>query len=250
MKKIFTLLLFLIPPSSSLFACDCVDNISVGQTYATSDFVGRVKVVSIYENIAEIKLLTKYKGKAPRKIEFTTALESGILGGAMCEISIKQNQEWLFAISKNKSGVYHINSCSFAVKLQNRNGNQLQNKKAVEYLTYFNLLKAKVPNLNTKYNIFESKNRISHYLNKFDGQTFGEKSAHYLIKFTQELEVDEVQILKSFSDSFNRKLITFLKEKTSWQTIGTQLTDSKEILYVLDIYYYSEEKNFLSTYRL
>ena len=248
MKKIIPIILFLIP-GSSLWACECVDNISVGQTYATSDFVGTVKVVSVNENIAEIKLLKSYKGNAPRKIEFTPALESGILGGAMCEISIKRNQEWLLAISQNKIGKYRINSCSFAVKLQNQNGNRVKSQR-VEYLTYFELLEAKVPNLNSEYNFFERKNKISDYLDKYDGQTFGEKSAHYVITLNQELKVDEVKVLKGFSDRFNRSLIAFLKEKTSWQTIGEQPIDFKETLYILDIYYYEKGKNFLSTHRL
>ena len=260
MKKIiFSILLFAITPSIA-FGCTCANWLySENDWYITSDFVGTVKILSTSENtddkkgryyIAKIKPSAIFKGKAPSQLTVAGA-KNGPNWGASCEKTVKPGEEWLVAVSKNSLNNYPLSYCSYASKLKSSDGENTSRSSHWRAIKHFQFLERKVPNLHREYMLKESSNKLSDYLESFDGQTFGQNSAHYLITFDSELKIKSIEVLKGFSPEFDDKLITFLKQKTIWEKDNPGLnklpikTGTKEIL---GIYYREGEKKFLSRF--
>lgn len=258
MKKIvFSILLFIIP-SSIAFGCTCANWMySENDWYITSDFVGTVKVISTAKNtadkkgrsyIAKIKPLAIFKGKAPNQLTIA-GTKDGLNWGASCEITVKPEEEWLVAISKNSLDYYPLSYCSYASKLKSFDGKNTSRSSHWQAIKHFQFLEQKVPDLHREYMLNESSRKLSDYLDNFDGQSFEKKSAHYLITFDGNLNIKTVEVLQGFNVKFDKKFVTFLEQQTSWEKENprynkTPVQDGTK--HILGIYYHEGEKKFLS----
>ena len=121
-------------------------------------------------------------------------------------------------------------------------------KRDLEQLEF---LKKHVSGLYREFMIEERSDKLAEYLKKFDGKTFDRSSAQYLITFDKQLQIKEVEILRRFTDAFDRKLITFIKKNIRWEKLDYFDSRDEEIengtKHVLGIYYYSDGDKFLST---
>lgn len=262
MKKYALTILFFFCFSSIALGCSCADIFyTTDDEFITSDFVGTIKILSTEEDpdsderrtyIANIKPLAVFKGEAPSELR-VSGTKNGINWGASCELSVKAGEEWAVALSKNAQNYFPLSYCSFASKLKSSDGKNTSRSGHWQAINHFQFLEKTVPGLHREYMLRESSGKISDYLIQYDGQSFSSKSAHYLITFDEHLNIKSVEVLKGFNSEFDNEFVTFLKQQTKWEK-GNPSYETSPVIdgtkHIVGVFYYDEEKKFLSKFEL
>jgi hypothetical protein len=234
---------------------------SINDKYIVSDFVGTIKILSTEEDpdsderrtyIANIKPLAVFKGEAPSELR-VAGTKNGINWVAGCERSVKAGEEWVVALSKNDQNYFPLSYCSFASRLKSSDGTNTSRSEHWQAINYFQFLERRVPDLHREYMLRESSGKISGYLDQYDGQSFKSKSAHYQITFDEHLNIKTVEVLKGFNSEFDNEFVAFLKQQTQWEkeSSGFETTPVKDgTKHIVGVFYYDEERKFLSKYQL
>lgn len=243
MKFISPLLLLLFIPVYSL-ACSCAyGNFSGIDNYLTSDFVGIVEIERT-ENIdgrrvykAFLKPIEIMKGTMPEFV-FVQGKAKGEINSAACEIRISPDEKWLFYLKKNPRGEYHINICSFPVRMTDEEDYpQPVSEQHQEYLEHFRQLSYLAPEMHTHYRVIEKSGAFYDFMRQYEEDDLERGLFFYKITLNSELELQHLESLKSLTPEFDRKLENYLKRESEWeiQFPGRNKNYPSEITYIISI---------------
>ncbi|MDZ7755024.1 hypothetical protein [Rhodohalobacter sp.] len=213
----------------------------------TSDFIGVVEIGRTYElessderiYIAETKSITNYKGVTPSRIFVSGTPEMAYDG--QCEVLVRQGEQWLIYLNQDKKGEHVLNYCSHPVPITEKSGNPIplsdKEKRDIEQLEF---LKSQVPGLHSEELIFTDTFALREILQALGEVSTDQQIAYYLIDFNTDLNVEQIEIIRGFSNDLDIKITDYLKNRAEWYS-GHFFEKSSRInepaQYVFSIYY-------------
>ncbi len=129
--------------------------------------------------------------------------------------------------------------------MKSEEGAELNNRSAKKAIQHFSFLKRHIPDLYREFSVLENTGNIYKFLRKYQDQSFNKSSAHYLLSFNKQFEINNIEVLQGLSPEFDKELAEFLQSDTKWKRAG--VFEKNEAItgktqYVLDIYHNSEKK--------
>lgn len=250
----FALLVLLFIPVETVLACSCIE-LSVNDQYMTSDFIGVVEIGRTYDlessderiYIAETKSIESYKGESPSKIFVSGTTEMAYDG--QCEILVQPGEQWLINLKKDENGDFLLSYCSIPIRISDESGNPLtlsgNLKRDIDQLAF---LKRMVPGLHSEELIFTDSIELREFLLELGEVSTDREIATYLIDFTEDLSVEQINILQGFSTDLDEKITDYFKTKADWFSgyfFEKSTLIDEPVQYVISLYY-NEDTNSLS----
>lgn len=257
MKKLFFVVCLLILPLYSVFACSCA-NVDINNRYLISDFIGVVEIEGLFDNeenkrfyTANLREIETFKGTPPAQIKIGGTVKESY--SSQCEVPVRKGEQWLIYIDDRSNTPFILGQCDGPIRLLDEKGNRGHRyKTAKHYMEQLRFFREHAPDIHSKEIISTDRVKLFEFLKSYEGRSFEQSRAHYLIHFNTDLQVTQIKVLDGFSETTDDQIINFLSKEAEWYagyfTANNKTTIESDTQYIFTLYHSSKDKTLSHVY--
>ncbi len=120
----------------------------------------------------------------------------------------------------------------------------------MEQLRFF---REHAPNIHSEEIISIDQVMLFEFLKSYEGRSFEQSKAHYLIHFNTDLKVTQIKALDGFSEATDDQIMNFLSKEAEWYAgyfkTNNKTTIESDTQFIFTLYHNSKDKTLSHVYQ-